>query len=150
MNIKTATKLRKWRGWELFLRPSLPNCVRSASLGSNVWVRYYLKMSSGDNQLALKSCKLRMYGYIKKWLHGFFKFTYFISRAFSKVYTFGPTFRAENSQSRRHLAEFYMVEGELSFTQSIEDLTEVLYSIKYYFLNIWITLAHSFLNLHQQ
>uniref|UniRef100_A0A3Q1GU53 asparagine--tRNA ligase n=1 Tax=Acanthochromis polyacanthus TaxID=80966 RepID=A0A3Q1GU53_9TELE len=49
-----------------------------------------------------------------------------ISGAFSRVYTFGPTFRAENSQSRRHLAEFYMVEAEISFTQSIEDLTKVM------------------------
>uniref|UniRef100_A0A673AQ86 Asparaginyl-tRNA synthetase 2, mitochondrial n=1 Tax=Sphaeramia orbicularis TaxID=375764 RepID=A0A673AQ86_9TELE len=48
------------------------------------------------------------------------------SRAFSRVYTFGPTFRAENSQSRRHLAEFYMVEAEVSFTQSLEDLTKVM------------------------
>uniref|UniRef100_A0A3B4ATB5 asparagine--tRNA ligase n=1 Tax=Periophthalmus magnuspinnatus TaxID=409849 RepID=A0A3B4ATB5_9GOBI len=46
--------------------------------------------------------------------------------ALSKVYTFGPTFRAENSQSRRHLAEFYMVEAEISFTQSVEDLTKVM------------------------
>uniref|UniRef100_A0A3P8SY54 asparagine--tRNA ligase n=1 Tax=Amphiprion percula TaxID=161767 RepID=A0A3P8SY54_AMPPE len=49
-----------------------------------------------------------------------------ISGAFSRVYTFGPTFRAENSQSRRHLAEFYMVEAEISFTESIEDLTKVM------------------------
>uniref|UniRef100_A0A3Q4M5L4 Asparaginyl-tRNA synthetase 2, mitochondrial n=1 Tax=Neolamprologus brichardi TaxID=32507 RepID=A0A3Q4M5L4_NEOBR len=49
-----------------------------------------------------------------------------MSGAFSKVYTFGPTFRAENSQSRRHLAEFYMVEAEISFTQSLEDLTKVM------------------------
>nr|XP_046245677.1 probable asparagine--tRNA ligase, mitochondrial [Scatophagus argus] len=49
-----------------------------------------------------------------------------MSGAFSKVYTFGPTFRAENSQSRRHLAEFYMVEAEVSFTQSLEDLTKVM------------------------
>uniref|UniRef100_UPI003AAD7CB0 asparaginyl-tRNA synthetase isoform X2 n=1 Tax=Centroberyx gerrardi TaxID=166262 RepID=UPI003AAD7CB0 len=49
-----------------------------------------------------------------------------MSGAFSGVYTFGPTFRAENSQSRRHLAEFYMVEAEVSFTQSIEDLTKVM------------------------
>ncbi|CAN9510937.1 unnamed protein product [Ophioblennius macclurei] len=48
------------------------------------------------------------------------------SGAFSKVYTFGPTFRAENSQTRRHLAEFYMVEAEISFTQSMEDLTKVM------------------------
>ncbi|XP_077422099.1 asparaginyl-tRNA synthetase [Vanacampus margaritifer] len=46
--------------------------------------------------------------------------------SFSRVYTFGPTFRAENSQSRRHLAEFYMVEAEVAFTRSIEDLTEVM------------------------
>ncbi|XP_068173180.1 asparaginyl-tRNA synthetase [Antennarius striatus] len=49
-----------------------------------------------------------------------------MSGAFSKVYTFGPTFRAENSQSRRHLAEFYMVEAEVSFMQSLEDLTKVM------------------------
>uniref|UniRef100_A0A8C8E4M4 asparagine--tRNA ligase n=1 Tax=Oryzias sinensis TaxID=183150 RepID=A0A8C8E4M4_9TELE len=48
-----------------------------------------------------------------------------MSGAFPRVYTFGPTFRAENSQSRRHLAEFFMVEAEISFTESIEDLTKV-------------------------
>ncbi len=36
--------------------------------------------------------------------------------AMSKVYTFGPTFRAENSNTSRHLAEFWMVEPETAFT----------------------------------
>jgi asparaginyl-tRNA synthetase len=35
--------------------------------------------------------------------------------AMSKVYTFGPTFRAENSNTSRHLAEFWMIEPELAF-----------------------------------
>ncbi|XP_025919548.1 probable asparagine--tRNA ligase, mitochondrial isoform X2 [Apteryx rowi] len=47
-------------------------------------------------------------------------------RAFTHVFTFGPTFRAENSQSRRHLAEFYMVEAELSFTESLQDIMQVM------------------------
>jgi asparaginyl-tRNA synthetase len=35
--------------------------------------------------------------------------------ALTKVYTFGPTFRAENSNTSRHLAEFWMVEPEITF-----------------------------------
>ncbi|XP_078512368.1 asparaginyl-tRNA synthetase [Lissotriton helveticus] len=46
--------------------------------------------------------------------------------AFTKVFTFGPTFRAENSQSRRHLAEFYMVEAEIAFTESLQDIMQVM------------------------
>lgn len=47
--------------------------------------------------------------------------------ALSKVYTFGPTFRAENSNTSRHLAEFWMVEPELAFAtlHDICDLSQV-------------------------
>lgn len=42
------------------------------------------------------------------------------AQAFKKVYTFGPTFRAENSNTSRHAAEFWMIEPEVAFA-SLED-----------------------------
>lgn len=55
--------------------------------------------------------------------------------ALSKVYTFGPTFRAENSNTSRHLAEFWMIEPEVAFADlnSNMDLAEdfLKYVIKY-------------------
>ena len=44
--------------------------------------------------------------------------------ALSKVYTFGPTFRAEHSNTSRHLAEFWMVEPEIAFAD-LEDLADL-------------------------
>jgi asparaginyl-tRNA synthetase len=41
--------------------------------------------------------------------------------AMSKVYTFGPTFRAENSNTSRHLAEFWMIEPEIAFADLAAD-----------------------------
>ncbi|OXT16624.1 asparagine--tRNA ligase [Bacillus sp. OG2] len=48
--------------------------------------------------------------------------------AFQKVYTFGPTFRAENSNTTRHAAEFWMVEPEVAFAElpDILDLAEAM------------------------
>ncbi|MEG1002476.1 MAG: asparagine--tRNA ligase [Clostridium sp.] len=55
--------------------------------------------------------------------------------AFRDVYTFGPTFRAENSNTARHAAEFWMVEPEISFADLNDDMKlaeEMLtYVIKY-------------------
>ncbi len=55
--------------------------------------------------------------------------------ALGKVYTFGPTFRAENSNTSRHLAEFWMIEPEIAFAdiENDMDLAEdfVRYLIKY-------------------
>ncbi|MDP7071168.1 MAG: asparagine--tRNA ligase [Phycisphaerales bacterium] len=42
-------------------------------------------------------------------------------QALSKVYTFGPTFRAENSNTSRHLAEFWMIEPEIAFADLNDD-----------------------------
>ncbi|CEK10108.1 asparagine--tRNA ligase [Legionella hackeliae] len=44
--------------------------------------------------------------------------------AMSKVYTFGPTFRAENSNTSRHLAEFWMIEPEIAFA-SLQDICQL-------------------------
>ena len=55
--------------------------------------------------------------------------------AFSDIYTFGPTFRAENSNTARHLAEFWMIEPEVAFADLEDnmDLAEafIKYIIKY-------------------
>ncbi len=51
-----------------------------------------------------------------------------LALAFQKVYTFGPTFRAENSNTTRHAAEFWMVEPEVAFAElpDILDLAEAM------------------------
>ena len=53
--------------------------------------------------------------------------------AMSKVYTFGPTFRAENSNTSRHLAEFWMVEPEIAFADLADDATLAEAMLKYVF-----------------
>jgi asparaginyl-tRNA synthetase len=53
--------------------------------------------------------------------------------ALSKVYTFGPTFRAENSNTARHLAEFWMVEPEIAFADLAADADLAESFLKYLF-----------------
>ena len=42
--------------------------------------------------------------------------------AFGRIYTFGPTFRAEKSKTRRHLTEFWMIEPEVAFADSADNM----------------------------
>src|SRR3954470_17657442 len=53
--------------------------------------------------------------------------------ALTKVYTFGPTFRAENSNTSRHLAEFWMVEPEIAFADLSDDADLAEHLLKYVF-----------------
>jgi asparaginyl-tRNA synthetase len=56
-----------------------------------------------------------------------------MAMAFSNVYTFGPTFRAENSNTSRHLAEFWMVEPEMAFCDLEGDQNLAEEFLKYIF-----------------
>ena len=51
--------------------------------------------------------------------------------AFGDIYTFGPTFRAENSNTRRHAAEFWMVEPEIAFADLDDDMDLAEDMLKY-------------------
>ncbi len=53
--------------------------------------------------------------------------------AMSRVYTFGPTFRAENSNTTRHLAEFWMIEPEIAFADLSDDADLAESFLKYLF-----------------
>ena len=54
-----------------------------------------------------------------------------MAMAFSKVYTFGPTFRAERSYTQRHAAEFWMIEPEMAFADLTDDMDVIEAVIKY-------------------
>ena len=51
--------------------------------------------------------------------------------AFRNIYTFGPTFRAENSNTTRHAAEFWMIEPEIAFADLYDDMQLAEDMIKY-------------------
>ena len=56
--------------------------------------------------------------------------------ALSRVYTFGPTFRAENSNTSRHLAEFWMIEPEIAFADLADDARLAEDMLKYVFKDL--------------
>jgi asparaginyl-tRNA synthetase len=60
-----------------------------------------------------------------------------MAMAFTNVYTFGPTFRAENSNTSRHLAEFWMVEPEMAFCDLQGDMDLAEEFLKYIFNRRW-------------
>ncbi|HIT89079.1 MAG TPA: asparagine--tRNA ligase [Candidatus Merdenecus merdavium] len=56
------------------------------------------------------------------------------AQAFRNIYTFGPTFRAENSNTTRHAAEFWMIEPEIAFAD-LDDLMDLAESMLKYIIN---------------
>ena len=54
-----------------------------------------------------------------------------MAQAFGKIYTFGPTFRAEKSYTQRHAAEFWMIEPEIAFADLNDDMELAEAMIKY-------------------
>ncbi len=53
------------------------------------------------------------------------------AQAFRSIYTFGPTFRAENSNTQRHAAEFWMIEPEIAFADLEDDMNLAEAMLKY-------------------
>ena len=51
--------------------------------------------------------------------------------AFRNIYTFGPTFRAENSNTTRHAAEFWMIEPEMAFADLDDNMALAEGMLKY-------------------
>ena len=53
------------------------------------------------------------------------------AQAFKMIYTFGPTFRAENSNTQRHASEFWMIEPEIAFADLYDDMNLIENMLKY-------------------
>ncbi|KAF5177268.1 Asparagine--trna ligase, partial [Thalictrum thalictroides] len=118
--------------------------------------------SSGENMDSPISSVPKTAGGLIDWSQDFFGKPAFLTvsgqlnaetyaSALSDVYTFGPTFRAENSNTSRHLAEFWMIEPELAFADLSDDMAcataYLQYLVKYVlenckedmdFFNTWI------------
>ena len=64
-----------------------------------------------------------------------------MAMAFGKVYTFGPTFRAEKSYTQRHAAEFWMIEPEIAFADLNDDMDLARDMMKYVIRYVMDTLS---------
>lgn len=71
------------------------------------------------------------------------------AQAFRNIYTFGPTFRAENSNTTRHAAEFWMIEPEISFAD-LEDSMILAESMLKYIINYVLEYAPEEMNFFNQ
>lgn len=69
--------------------------------------------------------------------------------AFKNIYTFGPTFRAENSNTTRHAAEFWMIEPEIAFADLKDDM-ELAESMLKYIINYVLENAPEEMNFFNQ
>ena len=67
------------------------------------------------------------------------------AQAFRNIYTFGPTFRAENSNTTRHAAEFWMIEPEIAFAD-LEDNMDLAESMLKYVINYVLEAAPEEMN----
>ena len=73
-----------------------------------------------------------------------------MAMAFTNVYTFGPTFRAENSNTSRHLAEFWMVEPEMAFCDLEGDMDLAEEFLKYIFKYVMETCLEDMEFFHER
>src|SRR5690606_12226171 len=62
------------------------------------------------------------------------------AQAFKQVYTFGPTFRAENSNTTKHASEFWMIEPEVAFSD-LNDVMNLAEDMLQYVINYILTHA---------
>src|SRR5690606_10301486 len=67
--------------------------------------------------------------------------------AFGDIYTFGPTFRAENSNTARHLAEFWMIEPEMAF-YDLEDNANLAEEFIKYIIRYAMENKREYLKVH--
>ncbi len=74
----------------------------------------------------------------------------FLALSLGNVYTFGPTFRAENSNTTRHLSEFWMIEPEMAFADLKDDMKMAEDFLRYLFKEVTLKCEKELLFLQNQ